>query len=263
MSEPFQQAGAPLWRMLLAQTKMELRLTLRRGESVLVTLVVPGALLAFFATLPLGIDTLRLGASSDTAAGLAQVLLPGILALSVMSTAMVSLGIATAFERQYGVLKRLGGTPLPRPALLGAKIASVLVIEALQVAEVLAIALALGWRPEGNLPLAAAAIILGTAAFGGAGLWMAGSWRAEATLAGANGLYLLLLLFGGLVVPVEALPPGPAAIAGWLPSAALAGVLRAALLPEPARPPLVPALGILLLWAVAMPALAARTFRWE
>jgi ABC-2 type transport system permease protein len=246
-------------RMLRAQTGVELRLTLRRGESVLVTVFVPVLLLVFFgavAVLPVapGVHPM-------------DVLLPGVLALAVMSTAMVSLGIATAFERQYGVLKRLGGSPLPRPALLAAKILSVLVIEVVQVTLLVAVGAALGWRltarPE-DVALAVLALLLGTAAFGGLGLWMAGSWRAEAALAGANGLYFLLLLLGGIFVPVESLPRPLGAVAALLPSAALAGVLRASLAgpPAPARGSLFDMV-VLCAWAVLAPLLAARTFRWE
>lgn len=239
--------------MLGAQALLELRLTLRRGESVLITIVVPALLLVFFAsvvTLP------------DTGQRPVDALVPGILALAVMSTAMVSLGIATAFERQYGVLKRLGGSPLPRPILLLAKTLAVLVVELIQVLALLALALALGWRAGGNAALALLALLLGTAAFGGLGLWMAGAWRAEAALAGANGLYLVLLLLGGIFVPVANLPAGLGRVAGLLPSAALADVLRAALLPDAALPVGFP-LAILCAWAVAGPALASLTFRWE
>ena len=123
-----------------------------------------------------------------------------------------------------------------------------------------AIGAALGWRPAGNPSLAALAWLLGTAAFGGLGLWMAGSWRAEAALAGANGLYLVLLLLGGIFVPISRLPGALAAVAELLPSAALADVLRAALLPGS---PLGFALPVLIVWAVAAPTLAALTFRWE
>src|SRR5947208_7674327 len=112
--------------MVLAQTAMELRLTLRRGESVLITIVVPALLLVFFATVAV-LPAPAGGASAVDA------LMPGVLAFAVMSTAMVSLGIATAFERQYGVLKRLGGSPLPRPVLLAAKMLSVAAIELVQV----------------------------------------------------------------------------------------------------------------------------------
>src|SRR5581483_3786039 len=78
-------------------------------------------------------------------------LVPGILALAIMSTGMVSLGIATAYERHYGVLKRLGGSPLTRPQLIGAKIASVVVVEIAQAVLLLGVAaLAFGWRPQAN-----------------------------------------------------------------------------------------------------------------
>ena len=117
-----------------------------------------------------------------------------------MSTGMVSLGIATAYERHYGVLKRLGGTPLGRPRLIGAKILAVLVVEAVQVALIALVAgLAFDWRPAGGLAPAFGVAMLGTVAFAGLGLAMAGSLRAEAVLALANGLYLLFLLIRRLL----------------------------------------------------------------
>jgi ABC-2 type transport system permease protein len=240
-------------RMVAAQTRVELLLTLRRGESVLVILVIPTLLLLFFGS----VDVLPTGGARAI-----DFLLPGLLSLAVMSTAMVSLGIGTAFERHYRVLKRLGGSPLPRAGLLVAKIVAVLAVELIQVALLLGIAaLVFGWRPAGNLGLAPVAVLLGTAAFGGLGLWMAGTLRAEATLAVANGLYLVLLLLGGIVVPLSALP-GPLAIpAALLPSAALADALRASF--DPAGPLPIGSLGLLAGWAIATPVAAALTFRWE
>ncbi len=235
-------------RMVRAQTGMELRLTLRRGESVLLTLVIPLVLLGFLA-----------------AADIATVdfLLPGLLALAVMSTAMTGLAIATGFERQYGVLKRLGATPLPRSGLLIAKALSVAVVEVLQAALLIPAGLAAGWSyagGAGGAPAAAALLLLGTACFAGLGLLLAGTLRAEATLAGANLLYLLLLLGGGLVVPVSKLPGAVRAVAEWLPAAALADGLRGALgsAGVPGRSWLV-----LALWSAAALTAAARTFRWE
>jgi ABC-2 type transport system permease protein len=251
-------AKAGIWRMLGAQTAMELRLTRRRGESVLVTVLLPALLLVFFSTVPL--------LAGDPGEPPVRAVYPAVLAVAVMSTAMVSLGIATAFERQYGVLKRLGGSPLPRPALVGAKVLSVLVVEVFQVLLLTALALALGWRPPpggASLPLAVLALVLGTAAFGGLGLWMAGSWRAEAALAGANGLYLVLLLLGGVFVPPDRLPWPIGPVAALLPSAALAGVLRFALSVGEGPQRVGPDLLVLGLWAVGACALAALTFKWE
>ncbi|HVL03508.1 MAG TPA: hypothetical protein VM386_03615, partial [Acidimicrobiales bacterium] len=142
---------------VVAQTRVELVLTLRRGESLLLTLGIPVLLLAFFSV----VDVLPLPAGVTDAV---DFLAPGILALAVMSTAMVSLAIATGFERSYGVLKRLGSTPLGRPALLAAKTAAVLAVEALQVVVLVAVAGLLGWRPQGSVLVAGGAVLLATVA---------------------------------------------------------------------------------------------------
>lgn len=240
--------------MVAAQTRVELALTLRRGESVLLTLGIPVVLLVFFSV----VDVLPL---PDGTTDAVDFLAPGILALAVMSTAMVSLGIATGFERQYGVLKRLGTTPLGRPALLAAKTLAVLAVEVVQVAVLVGVAVVLGWRPGGNVALAVAAAVVATVAFAGLGLLMAGTLRGEVTLAAANGLYLVLLLLGGMVFPLDRLPSALRSVAELLPAAALTRALDAALgatATAPAKPWLV-----LVAWAVAAPALAAATFRWE
>jgi len=238
-------------RKVLAQARVELALTLRRGESVLLSLGIPVLLLVFFST----VDVLPTGTDDPI-----DFLAPGVLALAVMSTAMVGLGIATGFERQYGVLKRLGSTPLGRPALLAAKTLAILAVELVQVAVLAAVSLALGWRPSGSVAAAVGAMALATVGFAGLGMLMAGRLRGEAVLAAANGLYLVLLLLGGMVIPVAELPGALRAVARALPAAALSDVLHAAssAAAVPGR-----AWAVLLVWAVAAPALAAATFRWE
>jgi len=188
-------------------------------------------------------------------------LTPGILALAVMSTAMVSLGIVTGFERQHGVLKRLGATPLGRPRLLAAKIVSVAAIETVQVAVIAGVAAVLGWGPGGPVALAIPAILLATVAFCGLGLLMAGALRAEVTLAAANGLYLALLLLGGMIFPLTKLPDGLRNLAQALPAGALSDALHGALSTGGAVPGR--AWVVLGAWAVLAPAAAARAFRWE
>ena len=239
-------------RALVAQSGAEVRMTLRRGESVLLALGIPVLLLGFFSI----VDVLPTGVSDPV-----TFLFPGILALAVMSTAMVSTAIATGFERQYGVLKRLGSTPLGRPRLLAAKIVAVLATEVLQLLVLLVEALALGYRFDGpNLALAAAAVLVATVAFAGLGMLMAGTLPALTTLAAANGLYLVLLLLSGMLIPLSELPTGVATVARALPSGALADALHAALggQPVPGR-----AWGWLVAWAVVAPAAAASRFRWE
>lgn len=238
-----------------AQIGTELRLTSRRGENVLVTVIIPAVVLVFFASMNL---------VPNVAGDPIAFLFPGALTLAVIATSLVNLGIATAYERNYGVLKRLGGSPLTRSGLMTAKVATVLVVELLQVVLLGVIAVWLGWRigPDASLVWFVAALLLGTFAFAGLGLLMAGTLRAEATLALANAAFIACLLLGGIVVPVDHLPEPLATIAGLLPAAALSDAFRFALGSgvggEAVRP-----FAILSVWAVGAITLTARTFRWE
>lgn len=247
--------AAPLPRMIAAQAAMELRALLRNGEQLLLILVIPVGLLTLFSLAPL----LDLGRGSRVG-----FLAPGVLALAVMSTAFTGQAIGTGFERKYGVLKRLGATPLPRSGLLGAKTASVLAVEAGQVVVIGAVALALGWRPHGGAAGAlsvVALLLLGTAAFSGLGLLMAGTLRAEATLAGANLVYLVLLVLGGVAFPLARFPEALRPVLHALPITALSDGLRAVLRYGAALPGY--DLVVLAVWAAAALAAAALTFRWE
>ncbi|MDT9681401.1 ABC transporter permease [Streptomyces sp. TRM76323] len=244
--------AAPVGRMIAAQAALETRMLLRNGEQLLLTVVIPSLLLVLFST----VDVV------DTGAGEAvDFLAPGVLALAVMSTAFTGQAIATGFERRYGVLKRLGASPLPRWALMVAKTLSVLVTEVLQILLLTAIALALGWSPQGG-PLAVLLLLAaGTAAFSGLGLLMAGTLRAEATLAAANLVFLLLLVGGGVIVPLDRFPDAARAALEWLPISALSDGLRDVLQHGAGVP--WGHLGVLAAWAVAGLGAAARLFRWE
>jgi ABC-2 type transport system permease protein len=180
-----------------------------------------------------------------------------------MSTALTSLAIATAFERRYGVLKRLGASPLPREGLLLAKIAALLCIETVQLGVICAAGLALGWHPHGGFATVTSCLVLvvtGTAAFASLGLLLAGTLRAEATLAAANLVSVLLLVVGAVVVPLASYPEALQPVVSVLPSAALAEGLRdvcsgAGL--ESGR------VAVLVVWALLAGTLTTRTFRWE
>jgi ABC-2 type transport system permease protein len=238
-------------RALLAQTRIELILTLRRSESLLVTLAIPIGILVFFA---------KVNTISDLKDPV-QFLVPGILALAVMSTAMVSLGIATGYERHYGVLKRLGATPLSRSGLLAAKTLNVLAIELIQAAVITVTGIALGWRVTSGIIPALGLLLLGSIAFAGIGMLMAGTLRAEANLALSNGLFLVLLFLGGMAYPLTKLPGALQAVAKALPAAPLAETVRDVVEGGHAFP--VGLFAVLVAWAAVTPILAARYFRWE
>jgi ABC-2 type transport system permease protein len=237
---------------LAAQSRAELTLQLRRGENLIVTLAVPLGILVFFSkvdsTVPAGFDK-----SVDF-------LVPGVLSLAVMAAAMVSLGIATGFERRYGVLKRLGSTPLSRGGLLTAKTATVLLFELVEAVLIVIVGVALGWKLTGGIVPAIALLLIGTVAFAGIGLLMAGTLRAEANLAAANALFLVMLFLGGMAYPLDKLPGAMQAIAKALPGAALSDTVRAVLASQPFP---TGQLVVLIVWAVAAPLAAAHWFRWE
>jgi ABC-2 type transport system permease protein len=138
---------------------------------------------------------------------------------------------------------------------------NVLMIEVVQALVIIATGLALGWSTSARVLPAIAVLLLGTVAFAGIGLLMAGTLRAEANLALANGLFLVLMAFGGVFYSLDRLPAGLEVVARALPAAALSESLRAILEPGHAFPtgPLL----VLTAWAIAMPLLAARFFRWE
>jgi ABC-2 type transport system permease protein len=247
--------AAPLSRMVLAQARMETRLLLRNGEQVVLAVVVPLIVLVGGITAARHLDLTFSHSPVDT-------LTPGVLALAVLSTSFTSLAIATGFERRYGVLKRLGASPLPRAGLLAGKVGALLVVEVLQVLLIAAAALLMGWSPAlsaaGLLGVLACALI-GTAAFASLGLLVAGSLRAEATLAAANLIYLLLMAGGAVVFPADSYGSFGSVLA-LLPSGALGAGMRTALLS--ASFPVVPLL-VLAAWALVGTMLTARTFTWE
>ena len=247
--------GRPVASMALAHAIMETRLLLRNGEQLLIAIVIPLLLLVGGAESG-GVVDLGSGRRID-------VLTPGVLALAVLSTSFTSLAIATAFERRYGVLKRLGASPLPRTGLLVGKALSVLAIEIGQLAVIAAVGLALAWRPSGGVLALLEAfllVVLGTAVFASLGLLLAGTVRAEAALAAANLVYVVLLAAGAVLIPVTSYPDGMQPVVSVLPSGALAQGLRDALSGD--------GLGIghvvvLLAWLAAGSVLTVRTFSWD
>jgi len=236
---------------LLAQTRVEVRILARNAEQLLLTIVIPTVVLLLFSSAPI----------ADLPKPRVDFVVPGVLALAVLSTAFTGQAIGTGFERRYGVLRRLATTPMPRVVLLSAKTAAVAAVEVVQIALLVVVGFALGWSPHGSPAEVVALLALGTVAFSGLGLLLAGTLRAEATLAAANLLYLLLLVLGGVVFPLSDFSANLRHVLELLPIAALTDGLRA-VLRHGASPPLHDWL-TLLVWAGASILVASRTFRWH
>jgi ABC-2 type transport system permease protein len=251
-SQVMTRRAAPAARRIAAQGRFETLTMLRNGEQLLVAVVLPALVLAgLVATsfVPLG-EGRRV-----------DLVVPGVLALCVISSGFTGVAIATGFDRRYGVLRLLGASPLGRLGLLAGKAVAVLAVVALQFAVIGGLGLVLGWDPRwSGAPAAVLTTLLGTWAFVALALLLAGTVRAEGVLALANLVWVLLLALGGVVVPTRRLPEGLSAVVELLPSAALGDGLRSALV---LGQPLVGAWLVLAVWAAIATALASRFFRWS
>lgn len=246
------QLPAPLVRRILLQGRYEARTMLSNGEQLILAVFLPLLALIGLAVTPVldGFGTSRV-----------NVAVPGILALCAMSTAFTGQGIATGFDRRYGVLRFLSTTPLGRAGLIAGKAIAVLAVLMIQTVVITAVALPLGWQPNpAGLLTGAVLLILGAAAFTALGLLVAGTARPEATLALTNLLWILLGVLGGIVIPGERLPSMAQAVVPYLPSGALGNALRDALIAGSFNGP---AALVLLLWTILSGAAAIRWFKWN
>lgn len=235
----------------LAQAAWEARIVLRNGEQLLLTIVIPVGLY-------LGLTLLDIWPVEDDRDATA---LATVWTVSILATCFTSLAIGTGFERRSGALRFLATTPLSRAELLAGKLLATLLVTLLSVCAVALTALAVGWRPTVFILPAIAILVLGGAALGSWAFVLAGVLRAEAVLAVANGLFLLLLLVGGIIVPLDRLPAPVATCAEFLPTGALTQALTA-LLVDGTSPP-ISAIAVLAVWLVVGTVIARRTFRWS
>lgn len=246
--------SAPWGQRVLAQAAFETRTTMRHGEQLMLSIVLPLLFLIVLSTTGI-LDTLGVLAHGRRPVDLAA---PGVLAVCVVSSAFTGQAIGTGFDRRYGVLRHLATTPLGRSGLMAGKLLAVLLVIVTQVIVIAITALALGWNPAlAGLPAAVVTLVLATAAFLGLGLLLAGTVRAEATLAGANLLWVLFLAGGGLVVAHQGTW---GALTRLLPSGALGDGLRSALVYGTADPS---AWLVLAAWAALSGFAAIRWFRWS
>jgi ABC-2 type transport system permease protein len=244
--------AAPPRQRVLAQARGEIDVLMRNLEQLLVAVVLPALVL---------VGLVEAHSPDLGSAARVDVLTPGVLALALISSAFTGQAIQTGFDRRYGVLRMLGSTPLGRSGLLAAKAIAALTVLGVQVVLLGGLGLVLGWRPRplGLLP-ALVFLVVGAAAFVALGLLVAGTMRAEAVLAVANLVWVLLLAGSAVVVPASVMPAPLDTTAKYLPSGALGEGLRAAL--QHGRLAVVP-LMVLLGWLAAGAALVARTFRWS
>lgn len=249
------RANYPLVRVI-EQGRYETMAMLRNGEQLMLNIIFPVmALIALRFTGLIDEYANSVGVSRMDAA------VPGVLALCVISTALSGQGIATGFDRRYGVLRFLATTPLGRNGLIMGKCIAVLVVVAIQFTLVAALGYGLGWRPDAiAVSRSIITMLMGAGAFTALGLLIAGTVRAEATLAIVNIAWVILAGAGGVVFPLKSFPDWYAGIVAWSPSAALGDALRGNFIQHQwlADPH-----WVLIVWTVVIGFIASRKFKWS
>lgn len=249
------RANYPLVRVI-EQGRYETMAMLRNGEQLMLNIIFPVmALIALRFTGLIDEYANSVGVSRMDAA------VPGVLALCVISTALSGQGIATGFDRRYGVLRFLATTPLGRNGLIMGKCIAVLVVVAIQFTLVAVLGYGLGWRPDAiAVSRSIITMIMGAGAFTALGLLIAGTVRAEATLAIVNIAWVILAGAGGVVFPLKSFPDWYAGVVAWSPSAALGDALRGNFIQHQwlAEPH-----WVLIVWTVVIGFVASRKFKWS
>nr|WP_239537021.1 ABC transporter permease [Arthrobacter roseus] len=239
-------------RRILVHGGYEAKVMLRNGEQLVLAIVLPLLALIGLTVTPL------LDGLGDTRINVAT---PGVLALCAMSTAFTGQGIATGFDRRYGVLRFLSTTPLGKTGLIFGKALAVVCVLVVQVVTISVVAGVMGWRPlPQGIPVAILLLLLGVAAFTALGLLVAGTFRPEATLAVTNLLWILLAAGGGILIPASELPQSVQPFVEILPSSALGEALRGALGQGAFE---ISPMITLVVWAAAASIAAVKWFKWS
>lgn len=235
-------------RMLFVHARTEAMLTLRNSEQILLTLLIPVALLVGLTVFPiLTLPDPRVDS-----------VVPRVFALAVMSSAFTGQAIALGFDRRYGVLKRLAATALPRWLLVGGRTVAGLVVVAVQLVVLGVIAAVMGWSPDlAGVAWTVLLVLVGTLSFGALGVLLGGALKAEVVLALANVVWFVLLLGGGIVVPPDSMPGVLGDVVMLLPSGALTDGMHTALVDGAA--PGWPVFAVLAGWGAVAALAATRT----
>jgi ABC-2 type transport system permease protein len=246
-------------RAFIEQTIAELRIFARNRQTVFFTVAFPMLMMVMFGSM--GTSDWRGTGGTDYM----PFLLGGIIGMAVLSSAFENLSQNLVKEREMGILKRLGGTPLSRSTILSSKILSAAVIILLQVVVLVAVGVAFFGIEVGGKPLELLGILaLGIAAFTSLGFALACLVRSTSTASVAShAAYIPMLFACGAFFPMEATPEILQEAAKFLPLTYFLDPLRDTIGGGGLLEGNLVAIGVLLLWMIAGFAVSVRMFRWE
>jgi ABC-2 type transport system permease protein len=263
------EAGLPgVWRLGAARGGIEVKEFFRDKMAVAFIFGLPSILLVL-----LGSIFGSQAAAQDVTVG--QLFTAGMIAGGIMSTSFQYLAIAIATERENGMLKRLSGTPMPRPAYFTGKVVQVVVCTVAETVLLMAVGMLFYHL---HLPTEPArwwtfawVFVLGTAACSLLGIAASSVPRSASSAMPVITLPFTVLQFiSGVYVPFTVVPDWMRAVASLFPLKWMAQGMRSVFLPEQAAA-LEPAGSwehgltalVLVAWIAAGLVLCAKTFRWQ
>jgi ABC-2 type transport system permease protein len=238
-------------RRLYIQTKWEFFLNARNSEQALLLVLIPIVIL-FVLTKTAIIG----GENTEVFAAFATVV-----TVSTFAAGFTSLAIATAFERRSETLVFLGTTSLTRVEVVLAKSLGSFLLAIFAGLFTLIAALILGWNPTLSTLLLPFWMMLGVVSVSGFAYLLAGTLRAEAVLAIANGIFVLVLMFGGVIFTFSETITN---VLEFLPPLALKNVIEFSVAPTNGGDTnVIKAMCVLIAWGAAGHILASRFFKWR
>ena len=247
--------------MLIRQTRMQMRLFIRRKDELFWTLAFPVLFILLFGAI-YG-DTKWTGSGLDIRA--IDYLLPGIVVMGAMVTGIMRTATGLVQEREAGVYRRLALTPLKRTTLIGSQLLQhyiVIIVQTLLLVNIGTICFKT--HLTGNVALFWLVLSFGALCFMSIGFALTGLIK---TLRSATPIiqivYFSMMFLGGIFFPNSMLPTWLGNAAKMLPSTQLGDALRAVVYNSAGISDIWPKLLIMAGWIVVCLVISTKFFRWE
>ena len=191
-------------------------------------------------------------------------LVPSILAMALMQLGVFA-AVPLVQQREKGILRRIGATPLPRWKLVASNIMMQLVVAVVDTVLILGVGvLVFKIQIVGNLAAAAGFVFLGAGAFLALGFMLASFLKTEEQATGVVQVVQMPLMFlSGIFFPFDFMPDFLRSVARLLPLTYLGDGLRQTMVSGTQVAPLAMDAAVLAGWLVVCLAIAARSFRWD
>jgi ABC-2 type transport system permease protein len=244
-------------KAFLHQVRTELTLFLRDRAVVTFVIVFPVLTVLFFGYLNQG--------GQVEGVSYASYLIAGGIGMVISSAAFETVGVALAQQREEGILKRLGATPLRIHAFIGAKIATATLIVLVQTGIMIALnVLLFGARITGNLLGATFILLFGALVFTTMGVALSGiSRNTNVASAAARAISFPMQFLCGTLFPLAAMPSALRDLANALPLTYLVSLMRGVMLYADSPWSYTKEWIILVGCLLGAGTIAIVTFRWE